>query len=143
MHTLLRQALGATAMAVVILPVGVRAEEASAPTLEGIWHERGCGNILSIKEGASNYYEVTSIRCLNTDTGSFEDLGDELDIDSMMIADGGDRLWVLVSGSAAPTAYDRVQALPHPCGKGGTTMTSNLQLNFDILWRTVAEYHVF
>ena len=142
MHTLLRQSLAAIAMASVLLPTGLQADQAKSSTLDGIWNQRGYGNILSIKEGTYNLHEVTSISCIKTEYGPLEDLEDDLDLDSLEITADGD-LWGQGSGAAAPIAYERIPALPEQCSDGGTSATSDPEVNFDILWHTFNEYYAF
>ncbi|MEE9424273.1 MAG: S41 family peptidase [Methylococcales bacterium] len=142
MHTLLRQSLAAIAMASVLLPTGLQADQAKSSTLDGIWNQRGYGNILSIKEGTYNLHEVTSISCIKTEYGPLEDLEDDLDLDSLEITANGN-LWGQESGTAAPIAYERIPALPEQCSDGGTSATSDPQVNFDILWHTFNEYYAF
>ncbi len=114
--------------------------DAALAELEGIWDQRGYGNVYEYDGSRTTWYAVTENACLevSTDPGLAGITSDEVAEASYRLQ--GDQLALALPGEAFALRLERLSALPTRCGDA---VARDAQGVFDYLWQTFDEYYAF
>jgi hypothetical protein len=116
----------------------------SLDQLLGVWESEGYGQILDIRggpDGRFERYEITEMSCLRVAEGALEDYQDA--IVKVLRNRESTRFTHSYPGVLSTYAYRRLHELPSHCKNGGTALSADPLLNFDVFWATFDEQYAF
>jgi len=108
--------------------------------LEGIYEQRGYGNIFEYAENRTTLFSITENTCL--EIAGFQGLAglSQADVAQTRYQLQGDQLSLAIPGDAFITRYQRLEELPARCDD---SVASDAQGVFDYVWATFDEYYAF
>lgn len=115
-------------------------DDTALAQLEGVWEQRGYGNIYEYTGNRTTWYTVTSNTCLEViaDSGLVGLSDDEIAQTSYDLQ--GSQLSLAFPGEAFMRRLERLENLPARCEE---TVARDAQGVFDFVWETFNEYYAF
>jgi carboxyl-terminal processing protease len=108
---------------------------------QGYWMTHGYGMAMEAADGVVKLYRLTSMSCIPWYEGPYEGLYlPEFEISILM--EDEDNL-VLQNRMTLYYTASRVEALPSLCDGGGTEMSQDPELAFEVFWHTFDEHYAF
>lgn len=115
-------------------------DDAALEQLEGIWEQRGYGNVYEFTGNRTTWYTVTENTCLEviTDPGLVGLSDDEVAQTGYNLQ--GNQLTLAFPAEAFVRRLERLDSLPARCEE---TLARDAQGVFDFMWQTFDEYYAF
>lgn len=115
-------------------------DEAALAQLEGIYEQRGYGNLFVFADNRTTAYSLTENTCL--EIASFPGLAglSSEEVAQTRYALQGEQLSLAIAGEAFVTRLERLSELPARCDD---TVARDAQGMFDYVWATFDEYYAF
>ena len=115
-------------------------DDAALERLEGIWEQRGYGNLYEYTGNRTTWYTLTENTCLEviTDSGLVGLSPDEIAQTRYHLQ--GNELSLALPGEAFSRRLERRETLPARCSE---TVARDAQGMFDYVWETFNEYYAF
>ncbi len=121
-------------------PVMTTLDDAALAQLEGIWEQRGYGNVYEYTGSRTTWYTITENTCLEvvTDPGLVGLSEEEIAQTSYSLQ--GNQLALALPAEAFIRRLERLDTLPARCEQ---TVARDAQGVFDFTWQTFDEYYAF
>lgn len=115
------------------------ADIADFNALQGVWRSRGYGTVLLIEPDEYTLFEETAISCLETFTGSLDEL--RLYYDDLRLSPGGQTFSAHRATGVARIQFRRLKALPRTVEHTRVHEAQDPVFNFEVFWRTFHEHY--
>ncbi len=121
-------------------PVMTLLNDAALTQLEGVWEQRGYGNVYEYTGDRTTWYTVTETTCLEvvTDPGLVGLSSDEVALTGYNLQ--GNQLSLAFPAEAFIRRLERLDGVPERCEE---TLARDAQGVFDFMWQTFDEYYAF
>ncbi|MFD7840074.1 S41 family peptidase [Streptomyces sp. NPDC059761] len=134
----------ATVVALALVGGAAPAATAQQPTTDGIWRMDGYGTVLSIRNGAFQEYQTTTVSCLKGNSATRTGPGTYTTADGTVLTvraqGGGDRASMRVDGSVGDRNLIRIAELPDACTRSAP---KGPLAAFDVFWQSFEENYPF
>jgi len=115
-------------------------DDAAQEQLNGIWEQRGYGNLYSFENNRTTLFAVTEASCV--EITSFDGVAgispSELELTTFALE--GDELSLLIPGNPFTLTLNRLDELPARCDE---QVARDAQTTFDYLWNTFDQFYAF
>lgn len=133
--------IGALLLSILFIS-GCGGSGSSTPAaIEGIWRTDGYGLVLEAVGGRVTIYQNSKVSGIKIIEGTYS--GNQMQFGTEVMTGTMRNGKILLDSSFGQYYLTRLTELPDPCKNGGTPMTQDPELNFEVFWHNMNEQYAF